>query len=139
MSRIDTPRVSANGPISVQGERVAPGRVPVDGRLLPAAPAAPRSRPDYRFGVEPQHRAEPESALSPHAIRPEDLLPLAQRGSDQIMADISRLLARLHGALEREQDADQRQSLEVGQAALEDDLRRMHILNAGYSALVMKW
>jgi hypothetical protein len=139
MSRIDTPRSTAGAAISGSGERIVLGQRGPNGGLQQIAPSAGAPRNDYR-----PHRAflpqpERDTALSPLSISQADLQPIAARGTDQLVADISRLLTALESALQTEKQPEARQSLEIGQTVLDDQLRRMQVLNAGYSALVMKW
>jgi hypothetical protein len=139
MSRIDTPRSTAGAPLSQSGERVTLGERRSDGSIMEIAPSAPRPRSELGYGRQAPPQTERDTHFSVGAVRASDLAPLAGLESDRLASELARIDVRLDAMRERERDPGAKQSYEIGQTALSELQRRLQVLNAGYSALVMKW
>lgn len=139
MSRIDNPRSTASVSVGGGGQRIVLGTRNADGSpaQVPVSAGAPRQ--DFGFDTRFRPRAESTMVLSPMNIQPQDTAALANLPTDQLIAQLGRIEAVLSELLAREEDSGAKQSYAVGQAALGDVTRRLNLLSAGYSSLVVKW
>ena len=139
MSRIDLPRSTAGASLGSAGERIVPGTRRANGGILEIAPSAPRPRSDLGYGQQSTAQPERDVSLSAQAVRASDLAPLAGLETDRMIGELARIEGQLDSMCMREDEPVARQSYEIGRDAVGEFQRRLQVLNAGYSALVMKW